>query len=376
MRTIIIMGLLARLAHAAFVAYGKAFYVHGVDAQGFHDMAIAIVAGEGAHQLREGYWYVSLLSALYQVVGMEMVLGNLLSVVVWLVCAKFLDAALWRADASLRARVNAMAIFAFLPTNVIYTSITLREGFEQAVLCVAAWAVFSSSRIGPLRALACLIGCCVAGGMLHRAVAIGAAVGGVIVVMRHRRALGVAQRFAMTVVAVAGALGGVAWNLRFSHDSGRSILSEVAFHRYAASTQPGRSNYVASGDFTPDTPIRIPEIMLALVQYFLEPAPWRAESVVDAYLILENLLRLVLLAKAIQTVRSQRGPKRIETGGILVAWMLLELLWAIGTTNWGTALRHHVPGLCLLLIAAFAGRPWRYRYQQIGDAAPRHIICR
>lgn len=60
---VLVVGLVLRLFHAGFVAFGDAFYVHGVDAQGFHDMADAIVSGQGSHELREGYWYVSLLAA-------------------------------------------------------------------------------------------------------------------------------------------------------------------------------------------------------------------------------------------------------------------------------------------------------------------------
>ena len=33
-------------------------------------------------------------------------------------------------------------------------------------------------------------------------------------------------------------------------------------------------------------------------------------------------------------------------------FLLIEFMWAVGTVNWGTASRHHMPTLALLLIAS------------------------
>ena len=37
---------------------------------------------------------------------------------------------------------------------------------------------------------------------------------------------------------------------------------------------------------------------------------------------------------------------------IFLVYLLLEFLWALGTVNWGTASRHHLPSLGLLVIAS------------------------
>ena len=39
---------------------------------------------------------------------------------------------------------------------------------------------------------------------------------------------------------------------------------------------------------------------------------------------------------------------------ILIAYFALETIWSLGTVNWGTASRHHIPATGILLAAAFA----------------------
>lgn len=33
-------------------------------------------------------------------------------------------------------------------------------------------------------------------------------------------------------------------------------------------------------------------------------------------------------------------------------YLFLELIWSFGTVNWGTALRHHIPSIGLLIVCA------------------------
>jgi len=368
---VLVAGLVLRLFHAGFVAFGDAFYVHGVDAQGFHDMAGAIVSGEGSHELREGYWYVSLLAALYAFTGAEMLAGNLLSVAVWTVTALTLDASMRELRTDPRWRAAGMTVFAFLPANLIYTSITLREGLEQLVLCVAAWSLLASPRLGLARSILLLLACCVTGGMLHRAVTVGAAAALVALLARHWRQLGAIRRTAILAVTAAGVTAGVLWNVRFAMESERSLLGEIAFHRYAAGTQLGRSNYVDAHRFDTDAGIAPSQLGEAVLQYFVEPLPWRAGSAMDAYLMMENVLRLTLMAMAVVAVSRSPWPVRVRLGAVLGMWLLLECFWAVGTTNWGTALRHHVPGLGLLVLSAFGGRRGEDRAYRVvsGDVA-------
>jgi len=47
---------------------------------------------------------------------------------------------------------------------------------------------------------------------------------------------------------------------------------------------------------------------------------------------------------------------------IFISYFAIEVIFAQGTINWGTAVRHHIPGLGLLVLSAFAySKPRRLR---------------
>tara|TARA_Y100000590_G_scaffold267565_1_gene300471 strand:+ start:1815 stop:2927 length:1113 start_codon:yes stop_codon:yes gene_type:complete len=94
----------------------------------------------------------------------------------------------------------------------------------------------------------------------------------------------------------------------------------------------------------------------ALFQYLFEPMPWRNLSLVDYVLVLENMMRAVFIFFAVRglfMLPSKSNEKKIIFF-LLVCYLSTELIWAVGTTNWGTASRHHVPSLGLLLLLGLA----------------------
>ena len=94
----------------------------------------------------------------------------------------------------------------------------------------------------------------------------------------------------------------------------------------------------------------------ALFQYLFEPMPWRNLSLVDYILVLENMMRAVFIFFAVRglfVLPSKSNEKKIIFF-LLVCFFSTELIWAVGTTNWGTASRHHVPSLGILLLLGLA----------------------
>jgi uncharacterized membrane protein len=82
----------------------------------------------------------------------------------------------------------------------------------------------------------------------------------------------------------------------------------------------------------------------------LEPMPWKIQTLLDMALFIENIFRLFLIFIAIRSIF--RINKELKPALIFLVLMFfaLELMWAIGTVNWGSAVRHHIPGMGLLTI--------------------------
>jgi hypothetical protein len=85
-----------------------------------------------------------------------------------------------------------------------------------------------------------------------------------------------------------------------------------------------------------------------------EPMPWRISSVTDVNLVFENIIRFWLIFKTVTGIKKIPLQRRNPVILVFIFFLVIEGIWSLGTANWGTAARHHVPGMGLLVIAAFA----------------------
>ena len=117
-------------------------------------------------------------------------------------------------------------------------------------------------------------------------------------------------------------------------------------------------------------------VLAGLFQYLFEPMPWRPLLLMDIPTVFENLLRAVLLGCASVALLVMRSSRRSSVALIFVCYLALELLFSVGTVNWGTAARHHVPSIGLLVLCAFARRPRRQGERAERAAAPPEQLVR
>ncbi len=94
---------------------------------------------------------------------------------------------------------------------------------------------------------------------------------------------------------------------------------------------------------------------IVAVNYLFAPFPWNVRGVFDVYGLLESFLRLFLFGCFIRTLVKRRG----HVGDALFLFgmfLSMELVWAAGTANWGTAFRHRVVAWGLLVILGNLGQ--------------------
>lgn len=91
-------------------------------------------------------------------------------------------------------------------------------------------------------------------------------------------------------------------------------------------------------------------VVTSIFNYFIRPFPWEISSWIDIVTIGENLIRIYLWFKLF-TYRKNLTQQLIW---ILCSIALLEIIWALGTLNWGTAQRHHIVVWPLLVVAYFS----------------------
>lgn len=83
---------------------------------------------------------------------------------------------------------------------------------------------------------------------------------------------------------------------------------------------------------------------LLFIKYMIFPLPWMISSPIDIIAIIENIIRLFLI---IYILRKQIISKIVLS--FFIMFILIEFVWSLGTSNWGTASRHHIIALPILL---------------------------
>jgi hypothetical protein len=340
--------------------FGPSFGAEG-DGVGLDRLAADVANGNPPEMFRISLSYIYLLGAIYWLITPSSFLGSLLSCFVWLISTLIMVASMRLLGASLSSRAKAAIICGVIPSSVLWTGITMREPYQLLAVNTAMYAALHVVLRNSWRHWALLLAATAIGALSHAVLLVWCA--GVIVVTF---ALGVSARLRVSPVRLATAAVAI---LVFAY-VGFKVFTEVYYPipnglvHAVSSYQAGglaigvRTNYRSSVALTSTLDLLV-FIPTALFQYLFEPMPWRVSSISDLVPLAENLLRLGLIAQAIALLlrlpRHACGP----VFWALTAFVGLETLWALGTFNWGTAARHHIPSYGLLLIAAYgaAGKP-------------------
>lgn len=89
-----------------------------------------------------------------------------------------------------------------------------------------------------------------------------------------------------------------------------------------------------------------------IFNYLLQPTPIRITTFQDQILFLENLTRFSILIYVIFNLFRNFQMKSFYIIGFMIL-ATMEIVYASGTVNWGTASRHHVPTQGILLLLLF-----------------------
>ena len=70
-------------------------------------------------------------------------------------------------------------------------------------------------------------------------------------------------------------------------------------------------------------------------------------------LFLENLIRVTILFYLIKFAYKEGLFSVDYIFPLLISYLIVEGIWSLGTINWGTASRHHIPAMGLLSVLGF-----------------------
>lgn len=94
---------------------------------------------------------------------------------------------------------------------------------------------------------------------------------------------------------------------------------------------------------------------LVFLYYLFSPLPWQIRALIDVEGLGESMLRMFLLFSALRGALRFQGEQKNVQRFLLILFFFMELTWAAGTSNWGTAVRHRLVAWPLLVLIGVKG---------------------
>jgi hypothetical protein len=352
-------GLLLRLGTLlAVLSLGLYNVLAGTDSLSFYEDATYIAVSGDYYPFELGWKpYVNTLGFFMYQFGQSVSFMFLASTAAWFLSAILIDKSLQTCDATQAMRLVSAAVMAFEPSLLLATSIPMREAFQLLGMTIIAYSLVNIFVARNYTYGILMIAGAALAGALHLSLLVSASLFSILIFLGLRYA---EHKLSLLQIAVAGLLGIVViiivtGIIQARYDNGTAdLLETVDVFRETGASLDARAQYDDRVGPSSSVTGGIAGLFIGFVQYMLEPLPWRISSPGDIIVLLENILRLVLVGLVVRNFRGLAHREYALSATLLLMFFTAEFVWSTGTINWGTAARHHVPSLSLLLVAAFA----------------------
>lgn len=251
-------------------------------------------------------------------------------------------------------------LIALSPSVLSYTSTTLREPWQQLFLCLAMLFIMQLKDkltvkrfIGAILSLV-LLGCLQKGLFVYA----GAIFFLSLQFVLTRDSKGSHPGAGILALIVVLFLGSFSLTLISDTETSSETVNALAggeildyAAEYRGNADVDRATY--GGDIDTSSVggllISVPRLIFL---YLFSPLPWQLTDPKDMIAIVEIWVRAGLAVTGLMALPRQDQITRKKLTFLWFAWIILESLWAIGTSNWGTAARHRTVGHPLLCVFA------------------------
>jgi hypothetical protein len=354
---IIYSGLVLRIFISVWNGFWGPSFGADADAMSFHLAGVAYSKDLVLGQFEIGIIYPYFLGILYFLTIDSLFLGGLYSALIWLMSATVLIRSMRLLKIEKGYQVKAVLVYALLPSSIVMTGITLREPFQMLFVNLSIYYALKmyldKSLLYMLLMILGLIGMSVLHGAL---LAFGIFIFGAAIFMLI---VGARKTFSLAKIVIAGSLLMMIFLFGFtlftsiSYKLDDGLGASVELYQQNLLNTDARTTYREHVEIN-DLVGLLLFIPGAIFQYFFEPLPWRISSLLDAELFFENAVRGFLIWKACLNINKLDNQKRVPIIFVFACYLIVEIIWSLGTANWGTAVRHHLPGMGILLLSAFA----------------------
>lgn len=326
-------------------------------------------------------FYENMLGVVYWLIGPSHLLGEQLSILAFALSCVVLIKMLRLLELSHYA-VSILLAFGALPTMVLLGSVTLRESSQVLFFMLAVYYGIKMHMQGGINIyLIALIMSSISMGFFHKGLIVYAAF---LIVLFMVWGLWPVSRFwnikklrLMAVLTVPALLAGIVMltKMQLHGLSALTALTNMnlleAASNYREHAVVARATYGVALDLSSSF-TGIYTSFVLYIHYLFAPFPWQVRNILDVYASMESILRMLLIYFGVMHWRNANGTRRRLLGLMLILFFSMSFMWAMGTSNYGTAMRHHMLTWWLLVITGLPNLMARLNCIRLGSMVRMH----
>ncbi len=346
---LILFSLLTRILVSLILLNGN-LILPPSDSTDFHNLASELSKNFSWDSFTIGWIYSYWLSIFYVLLDDSRILGLVLSCLIWLVSVIYFKKVCLLIGFNNKQVLFYLFLYCFLPSSVFYASDTLREPYQMlfTILIVYFGIKYLRVRKSVDYIKLCLSLFCLS--LLHHVFIIFAFfIFFYLAVTKFSLKKTVFMSFLFSGLLITfGSLfnsyfndsSNLVDNIEKFNEIGRSFEANSTYPILYSSSNTSVSYFIS--------------FLFSFLQYLLEPFPWRIKNGMDVVVFVENILRYILLFNVFKILIDFKKRKAIDIdlSFLIFCFFVIEILWSMGTNNWGTAIRHHLPavGISFLIL--------------------------
>ena len=349
---IVLSGLMIRIFFSFINSYIQVLPGGEMDALTYHKSAINFSLGQEYFMdtIGQGKIYVIILGTIYKLIpsGHELFAGGIVSAIVWFFSAIIFIKTLKIGKFDKKLISLSLIIYSFLPFGIILTSITIREPFQLLLINAVLYYLLIVFKYSKTQYIFNLLIVCTGLFFFHGFFFILIFFIFFIlffnVFLDNISSFFSNQKFILVILFVVIAYIYIPYYTEYY----TYITNEIQNYKFNHE-QEARALYKNQLEITYEKKYFLLSIFYSFIQFEFEPFPWRETIMKDNILILQNILKLFLFFLIFKKLIKSLHTKNLTYISILSIFLFMELLWSAGTVNWGTAVRHQIPGYGMLI---------------------------
>lgn len=351
---IIFFGIILRVIFAYINSFYGPFPGLEFDAIKFHEVAVLVSEDSSNMDFRTGWLYSTVLGLIYRYTFDTIFFGSLISILGWLISGILIVKIIRMLKISVLCQKLILILYSFWPSALIYTSVTLREPFQLLLFNLAIFTFLKIFLENKFKYKIIFFVSILLLPLLHKMFVIWSVAISIIYLLFlsisvERKNL----KYFIIFSAFIATLIYFNFNILESYFYSKLPLNELSIYSIMSThinnLTTSRASYLTEELFLYSFKDLITYTYQATYNYMLQPTPNNQETFFDLLLFVENIFRIILILFIIINIFNIQHRFYRYYIVFLLLLFIAEITWALGTTNWGTAVRHHVPALGLLL---------------------------